>query len=56
MHYKAQFKSKNPYGSWDSIGVYGTEAQAISAALMKKKQGAIMVRVIDKKNRILYSN
>lgn len=54
--YKAQFKSKSPYESWNSLGVYGTESAAISSALMKKRRGAILVRVIDKKNRVVFSN
>lgn len=54
--YKAQFKSKTPYESWSPIGVYGSESQAIAAALMKKSKGAIMVRVVDKKNRVVYSS
>jgi hypothetical protein len=56
MSFKAQFKSKSPYESWNAIGVYGTEAQAISAALLKKAKGAILVRVVDKKNRVVFSS
>jgi len=54
--YKAQFKSKSPYESWSGIGVYGNETSAIAAALAKKNKGALMVRVVDKKNRVIYSN
>lgn len=54
--YKAQFKSKSPYESWTSIGTFGTEAQAISAALQKKQRGAVMVRVVDKNNSVVYSS
>jgi hypothetical protein len=53
--YKAQFKSKNPYESWTTIGTYGTDSAAISAALNRKKMGAILVRVIDKNNSVIYS-
>jgi hypothetical protein len=53
--YKAQFKSKSPYESWTSLGTFGTESQAISAALRKKTQGAIMVRVTDKKGGVVYT-
>ena len=53
--YKAQFKSKSPYESWTTIGTYGTEAPAISAAMARKKMGAVMVRVVDKNNAVLYS-
>lgn len=54
--YKAQFKSKSPYESWTTIGTFGTESQAISAALQKKQRGAVMVRVVDKNNSIVYSS
>ena len=54
--YKAQFKSKSPYESWTTVGTFGTEAQAISAALQKKQRGAVMVRVIDKNNSVVYSS
>lgn len=53
--YRAQFKSKSPYESWITIGTYGTEATAISSAMQKKKKGALMVRVIDKTNSVVYS-
>ena len=53
--YKAQYKSRSPYESWMTIGTYGTEGPAISAALARKKKGAIMVRVIDKNNAVVYS-
>lgn len=56
MSYKAQFKAKSPYESWTGIGVYGNESSAIAAALQKKNKGALMVRVVDKKNRVIYSN
>jgi len=53
--YKAQFKNSSPYESWTSIGSYGTEEAAISAALSKKRSGAILVRVTDSKGGIVYS-
>lgn len=53
--YKAQYKSKSPYEAWHTLGSYGTENQAISAALRKKTAGAIMVRVTDKKGGVVYS-
>jgi hypothetical protein len=37
------------------MGSYGSENQAISAALQKKRAGAMMVRVIDKKGSTVYS-
>lgn len=53
--YKAQFKRNSPYESWTVFGSYGSEQQAISAALQKKKQGVIMVRVVDGKGATVYS-
>ena len=53
--YKAQFKTKSPYESWTTLGTFGTEAAAISAALTKKNQGALLVRVTDKKGSIVYT-
>lgn len=53
--YKAQFKSKSPYESWTTIGSYGNESAAISAALNRKTRGAILVRVLDKKGSIVYT-
>lgn len=54
--FKAQFKSKSPYESWTTIGTYGSEAPAISAAMARKKKGALLVRVVDKNNSVIYSN
>jgi hypothetical protein len=53
--FKAQFKAKSPYEAWQGIGNYGNEAQAISAALMKKRAGALLVRVLDKKGAVVYT-
>jgi hypothetical protein len=53
--YRAQFKSKSPYESWTTIGSYGSEAQAISAAIRKKTAGAVLVRVIDKGGSVVYT-
>ena len=52
--YKVQFKGKSPTESWSGVGVYGSEAQAISAAMTKKKGGAIMVRVTNKHGGVVY--
>jgi hypothetical protein len=54
--FKAQFKSKSPYESWTTIGTYGSEAPAVSAAMARKSKGAIMVRVLDKNGAVIYSN
>jgi hypothetical protein len=53
--YKAQFKNKSPYETWSTIGSYGTESSAISAAINRKTKGAIMVRVINKKGVVVYT-
>jgi hypothetical protein len=53
--FKVQFKAKSPYGSWQTLGNYGTESQAIAAAIAKKRAGAILVKVTDKKNSIVYT-
>jgi hypothetical protein len=53
--YKAQFKKNSPYESWTTIGHYGNEAAAISAALQYKNKGMLLVRVTDSKGGIVYS-
>jgi hypothetical protein len=53
--YKAQFKSRSPYESWTTLGQFGTESAAISAALAKKNSGAILVRVTDKSGNVVYT-
>ena len=54
--YKAQFKRQSPYESWTTIGHYGSEQSAVSAALQRKNQGVLMVRVIDKSGAVIFSN
>jgi hypothetical protein len=54
--YKAQFKRHNPYESWTTIGTYGSEQAAMSAAMSYKNKGMIVVRVVDKKGSVIYSN
>jgi hypothetical protein len=53
--FKAQFKNKSPFESWSTLGTYGNEESAISSALAKKNRGALLVRVIDKQGRVIYS-
>ena len=53
--FKAQFKRHSPYESLTTYGTYGTEPQAVSAALSKTPAGAILVRVVDKKGSLIYS-
>ncbi len=53
--YKAQFKKHSPFESWTTIGHYGNEQSAVAAALSKKKQGALLVRVTDKTGAVVYS-
>ena len=54
--YKAQFKSKSPFEAWTTIGHFGNEQGAISAALARKTKGAILVRVTDKNGAVVYSS
>jgi hypothetical protein len=53
--YKAQYKKNSPYESWTTLGSYGTEAQAIAAAIAKKTRGALITRVVDKKGTVVYT-
>lgn len=53
--YRAQFKAKSPYESWQTLGSYGTEQAAISAALSRKNKGALLVRVLDKSGSVVYT-
>ena len=53
--YKAQYKRNSPYEGWTTIGHYGTEQAALSAALSYKNKGMIMVRVTDKKGGVVYT-
>ncbi len=54
--FKAQFKSKNAYEAWSTIGSYGREVEAISSALHKKLRGAAMVRVVNSRGAVIYSS
>ncbi len=54
--FKAQFKRHSPYESWTTIGNYGSEQAAISAALQYKNKGMILVRVTDKNGAVIYSS
>ena len=53
--YKVFYKNKTPVEKWTSFGSYGQESQAIAAALRKKRAGALMVRVTDKKDSVVYT-
>jgi hypothetical protein len=50
----AQYKIRSPYETWNTLGTYGSEANAISSAMQKKKRGALMVRVVDKHGAVVY--
>ena len=52
--FKAQYKTRSPYETWNTLGNYNSEANAISSAMHKKKRGALMVRVVDKRGAIVY--
>lgn len=53
--YKAQFKSKNAYESWSTIGSYSSESAALSAAFRRRESGALMVRVVNAAGHVIYS-
>ena len=52
--FKAQYKTRSPYESWTTLGMYGTESTAISSAMQKKQRGALLVRVVDKRGAVVY--
>jgi hypothetical protein len=52
--FKAQYKTRSPYETWNTLGVYNSEGNAISSAMHKKKRGALMVRVVDKRGAVVY--
>jgi hypothetical protein len=52
--FKAQYKTRNPYETWNILGMYNSAGNAISSAMLKKKHGALMVRVIDKHGAVIY--
>ncbi len=52
--FKAQYKTRSPYETWNTLGFYNSEANAISSAMHKKKRGALMVRVVDKRGAVLF--
>ena len=54
--YRAQYKAKNAYESWTGIGSYGSESDALNAAMRKKNAGAFIVRVVDKNGNVVFSN
>ncbi len=54
--YKALHKVSNAYSAWQTIGMYGTFNDALSAVLRKKKTGSVAVRIEDTNKVVLYSN
>lgn len=52
--FKAQFKSNSPYETWNVIGVYNDEPNAIASAMQKKKRGVLLVRVVDKRGAVRF--
>jgi hypothetical protein len=51
-----QFKSKNPFESWTTLGRYSAEGEATINAARKKAAGALMVRVVDRWGKITFFN
>lgn len=56
MNYKAQYKMSGPFDSWKNASSYSNESAAIAEALRKKRKGAVMVRVVDSKGKVIYSS
>jgi hypothetical protein len=54
--FKAQYKTRSPYESWNTLGIYNSEISAIASALLKKKRGALLVRVTDKRGNLTFIN
>jgi hypothetical protein len=52
--YRVQFKSKSPVESWTTHGTYGTESEATINATKKKSSGALMVRVLNKFDELIF--
>jgi len=52
--FRVQFKSKSPVESWTTHGTYGTESEATINATKKKSSGALMVRVLNKINELIF--
>jgi len=54
--FKTQYKTRSPFETWNTLGIYNSESNAISTALLKKKRGALIVRVVDKLGAVMYVN
>ena len=52
--FKTQYKTRSPYETWNTLGTYNSEANAISSAMQKKQRGALLVRVVDKRGAVVY--
>lgn len=52
--FKVQYKSRSPYESWNILGNYSSEANAIASAMQKKKRGALLIRVVDKRGAVVF--
>lgn len=55
MNYKAQYKLRSPFDSWKNASSFSNESAAIAEALRRKKRGALLVRVVDSKGKVVYS-
>lgn len=54
--FKAQYKRNTPYEKWQTAGSYSSESQAINSAISKKNSGALLVRVVNKKNQTVFTS
>ena len=46
---------RSPFDSWKNASSFGNESAAIAEALRKKRAGALLVRVVDSKGKVVYS-
>jgi hypothetical protein len=52
--FKVQYKARSPYESWNILGNYSSEANAIASAMQKKKRGALLIRIVDKRGAVVF--
>lgn len=52
--YKTHYKSRSPITPWHLLGRYTNEADAINAAIKRKRSGALIVRVINSVGAIAF--
>jgi hypothetical protein len=53
--YKVQYKQNSVLETWTTMGIYGTEQEAIANAMRKRMAGAAITRVIDRNQAIIFT-